>query len=1587
MADGTVSIELELKNKGQFLSDVQQANKELAEFGSQAGDKMDSKLAENVQKSKRTLDSFPKTVTTKLEAKAEEAGIKNFSEVLKKLPKEQRVKVLSDVQDGKAVDFEKLLKDMPKDVRTKVQLTDDASPRLKNIRDSEQEIPKNKNTTVKVKDEATEPLHRVNKTADEATGHFAHLKEIVAGTFIGSAITNGIGAVTAKLKEAYEMGMKFDEQQDTMRTVWHSLTTEAPKDGQELIDYINKIGTSTIYDTDTINRMAQSFYHVHSNVQETKDWTNSFVALGSTLHMSNDALAESGEQFAKIVAGGKASSEDMAVMINRFPMFGEALQQATGKSMKQLYAMSAAGKLSATQFTEALSFLGKKYESGTTEAMTSYMGMSMYIKSRLQVMMGDITQSSFNMSKAAMGDIKTLLSDGAIKQYANGISEAMSMALSGAIKVLGYLADHRKTVVDIIGDLFQMGKIIGGTVFQTGYDVFKAIGEALGLVSDKGKDAKDPLQTVDDILDNLVKHKSAIQDLTRVWMAFFAIEKITGWIGTINKARDAILGFAGAQKILDATGGGGGNTTKTIANDAEQAAGDAAQNGGLFSKIKGLFSRGGEASESTGLLSRIKGLFSHGGGAASEGANIMDDVADTASTAGRYSGAIKGVAGAGAALAVVGSMGDVLGSNRKTLSGNLGGASGAGLGAWGGTAMGASLGTAIAPGIGTAIGAAIGGFAGSTVGKEAGHKLGSFLGTESAKAMDATFHPKLDDGGISKNTDKLKGGMKGFAKSYQGSMDNIKKDMVLLSGANGKDASKIEADMTKTYKNMSKSVDAYYKNKEAKSKSDLDLLVKNGQMTQKQENTALAREKKQDSDGAKRMKDSYANMQKETEKYYKQRNQIEQKSENDETKAIAKIEKERAAQRKALEARDKRQGKSKSETDDDLDKFDRKTAERVQAEKEKFTQQSNAKLEKLNRNYQNTMTSLEKKAGNATYGALKINAGKQKDLLSDLENSKQKLSQRGMQQAISTSAKETKTIINDAEDQYDKVRDAANKKYKSTVAAADREYYENHTISKKQHDEIIKNAGDERDGVIKAAKKQETDTVAHAKSQHKAVVHEATKQAGEHESAVNSETGKVKGLWDHFVDKVAGIWNGLIDAWNWVGKLWGKKATGHWKRYAVGTGGTPRDQFAVVGEEGFELAHHPSMGIFPVGLHGMETTFLPKGTSILPHHESEQFLQMTGALPHHADGVFGTISDIFDKVKKSASGIGHDIAKAFGSAEKFVTKGVSGAWDWIQSKTGLSGLNHNGGEMAKMQNEFGSGTFKTIKNEFSKTFASLFKKAKDDEEESADGAGGTYSPSMIKKAAAAMHVSVDDNFIHLLQATIQSESGGRNVIQQIHDMNSGGNEARGILQFTPPTFAYFAAPGHKNIMSPYDQLLAFFNNSDWQHSIGHTSIWGHAKVDWLHSGPQGHPRLAWGGRFDKATPAVIGEDGAEYAINVTKPNADELLAAAMEERSKKDPNGFFSKVLADFQTAQQQQSAAAVAVPSFSFNTPGMHDQSSKQSNGNPDDFGNLVGAIAGTLEVHNNIQIDGKTIAKQIVKPTSEEIAKLTARQKKGLI
>ncbi|MGX0021285.1 phage-related protein, partial [Staphylococcus hominis] len=203
--------------------------------------------------------------------------------------------------------------------------------------------------------------------------------------------------------------------------------------------------------------------------------------------------------------------------------------------------------------------------------------------------------------------------------------------------------------------------------------------------------------------------------------------------------------------------------------------------------------------------------------------------------------------------------------------------------------------------------------------------------------------------------------------------------------------------------------------------------------------------------------------------------------------------------------------------------------------------------------------------------------------------------------------------------------------------------------------------------------------------------------------------------------------------------------------------------------------------------------------------------------------------------------------------------------------------------------------------------------------------GGKQAPSKwrstIVKAARKMKVNPTNAQINGIIAQIQRESGGDAGITQgnIGDINNlRGTPAQGLLQYVPSTFRSYAVKGHGNIKSGYDQLLAFFNNSNWKNDIQY------GRSGW---GPRGHRRFATGGLIKNAGWYNIAEGGYPEWIIPTDPakrnDAMKMLALAAQDidkkssaRGNKRPNSLpkpsgsnDNDVLLQMLQAQQQQIA------------------------------------------------------------------------------
>lgn len=1351
-------------------------------------------VKQTTAQARKQLEAIPKSVKTSLIADAKDHGITNFQKILKQLPEKKQVELLAKYQKHGVLDYEQELRRLPAKVVTQIKLDN----------------------------KATLGLQELKHQASEVKSSFSRLKTFIAGTAIGQVAAAGFQALTGSIKAAISAGMEYNKQQDTMRTVWHSLTTKAPKDGEELINTINELSQHSIYSADAINEMAQSFYHVGSSTKDTKRWLNDFLAVGSTMHMTNEALSESAEMFAKIEAGGKASAEDISVMINRFPMFGEALQEVTHKSMKDIYKLTSAGKLPASVIGKAMDEVGKKYKSGTEEAMTSMMGMGMYIKNRWTTLWGDITKQSFNMNKQTRAVMRDLLSDDAMKSYAAGISRAVGDVMSIFVKLISYLNDHKKTIMDIFNNLYKIGKIIAETVWTTFSNIIKTIGTLLGALSGNASKSTDALQSLDNILKFISDHAEAVAKVTRVILALWTINKfnqltsgLKSWATGLRDVAKANKEVAASEALSSAASGGGGSVgggydlTDLISGEKKlsRTASKSGKSRGLFSR---LFKRGGSAAEEVSTLSR------------------------TASRGGRFSRLLSGSksllkvglkgAKATVGLNAVSSIMDGLGTYGNTSKGW--GITGGGLA---GGAAGAAIGTMIFPGIGT--------WAGGLFGNWLGEKLGSSKNVQNAlkkigeafTGKSLNFKPKVKVSELEVDTSKI-------GKLNRSTLQKLNANVFVHYATDKKSLKDTQKQSNSLVNTLKSNVDKYYKHKESEAEKNMKKNIKNGSMTKKDAEKQLSDLKKRDAKAAAEQK-----------KLYDQIGKYANKASGSLSKAFAK-------------------GVSSKDRQKALKQYKKDVNSMVKAE---FDAQSNIKK------------------------SVKRGSNEQLQLLENLRKRKKTLSVKQIKEADESSKKIYENAVKPARKQRDDVIKAANEQYDKVVKDAKEARDKHHTMTKQQYDDAVKKAKEQRDDVTDAANKQYRNTTKSARDQRDKVTKEMeiqkgyvlekgqeqknkrTKQADDEARQTYKNYRKGNEKLGSMVDAVMKFFQKLLNA---IGIEW--KYTGFpggFSAYAKGTSGLSHDEVALVGEEGFELAHTPGLGIYPIGVNSPEIRPLKAGTSILPHEQSKQFLAMAKGLPAHKDGVSGFISSVWngaksawDWTKKAAKGV-----------SDFISKGAKAAVNGVVKMLGVDKI---WGDMSGMVKKTLKGGWDFGIKGFTKWLQSQF-----DKSDAGDGGGSVGNPKgsgvmrwkpYVIRALKANKFEATPYQVSAWLKVIARESGGNPSAVNNWDSNAkAGIPSKGLVQTIEPTFNAFKFKGHGNILNGYDNLLAGINYMAHRYGRGNSAF---ARV----SGPMGY---ATGGHVFGRELAWVGEDGEEFIINPKKDNADGLITAAAKARANHRP--------------------------------------------------------------------------------------------------
>lgn len=316
-------------------------------------------------------------------------------------------------------------------------------------------------------------------------------------------------------------------------------------------------------------------------------------------------------------------------------------------------------------------------------------------------------------------------------------------------------------------------------------------------------------------------------------------------------------------------------------------------------------------------------------------------------------------------------------------------------------------------------------------------------------------------------------------------------------------------------------------------------------------------------------------------------------------------------------------------------------------------------------------------------------------------------------------------------------------------------------------------------------------------------------------SAVHGVGHGVSNLVNNAIKPLNSMLDGVKNGVNWILDKFGASKWGgfhiplvHFAKGGTVGGGT----MAMVNDSGTsnyrELFATPDgrIGAFPKQRNII--TYLPKGTQILDGENSKALAELMN-IPHFKDGTKD--KNIFEKIFDKGKDIMEDIGDIISHPIKFMEKVLK---KYLHINTAV--------KFASTLISHAPSFFAKQAEKWLKKMAEDFKKSM---EESTGGNGVSYGsannpggagvarwrPVIIEAFKNLGQDNPPDWKINKLLTQINTESRGNPNAHQgnIGDINNiKGTPAQGLLQFVPSTFASWSRPGHNNIYSGLDQLMA-----------------------------------------------------------------------------------------------------------------------------------------------------------------------------------
>lgn len=413
-----------------------------------------------------------------------------------------------------------------------------------------------------------------NKEADKTPSLF---KKIVAGGLVTNALSNGFSTVTSAIKSTLKSGLELNEAGEKLNDTWKNMGKSA-NDITILGSQLGYLRSQTGATGLEVNILQKTVDTMTKGVTDKTVVISAGIAgIATASHIGGagmDALAKS---LTRVTSSGRITNSGLVRLEKQAPTLGAQLAKAAGVSQSAFAQMVDKGKISSDDFQKLL------YKIGTTSGDTfkaygkTAEGAMAQISGGWTTLKGKMAAPLLEVKNSGMSSLSSLITSPILQAAATKLGQSIATAAGYAQKGLEYINKHKKDVTGIASDLGDIVKIAGSYVWDSAKGIIKDIAGWLGVGGKNAKTMKDPLETVHDILDKIVKNKSGIQTTVKVLAGLWAAKKVFEFAGAVSRVYSGLkslgeskLGqsIAGNLKKLSGSKLGTATAVVTIAYDA-----------------------------------------------------------------------------------------------------------------------------------------------------------------------------------------------------------------------------------------------------------------------------------------------------------------------------------------------------------------------------------------------------------------------------------------------------------------------------------------------------------------------------------------------------------------------------------------------------------------------------------------------------------------------------------------------------------------------------------------------------------------------------------------------------------------------------------------------------------------------------------------------------------------------------------------------------------------------------------------------------------------------------------------------------------